>query len=83
MAMITEENLKPLIPYGRHQIDQSDIDAVVDVLQSDWLTTALKSVNSRQPSPDMQVAARRWRFPVERQRSTVRYMRWAFNRVMR
>jgi perosamine synthetase len=31
-----------LIPYGRHQIDQSDIDAVVDVLQSDWLTTGAK-----------------------------------------
>jgi perosamine synthetase len=28
-----------LIPYGRHQIDQSDIDAVVCALQSDWLTT--------------------------------------------
>lgn len=32
----------PLIPYGRHQIDRSDIDAVVDVLQSDWLTTGAK-----------------------------------------
>jgi perosamine synthetase len=31
-----------LIPYGRHQIDQSDIDAVVDVLKSDWLTTGAK-----------------------------------------
>ncbi len=28
-----------MIPYGRHQVDQSDIDAVVRVLQSDWLTT--------------------------------------------
>lgn len=32
----------PLIPYGRHQIDRSDIDAVVDVLKSDWLTTGAK-----------------------------------------
>ena len=31
-----------MIPYGRHQIDQSDIDAVVDVLKSDWLTTGPK-----------------------------------------
>jgi perosamine synthetase len=31
-----------LIPYGRHQIDQSDIDAVVGVLKSDWLTTGPK-----------------------------------------
>jgi perosamine synthetase len=27
------------IPYGRHVIDASDIDAVVNVLQGDWLTT--------------------------------------------
>lgn len=27
-----------MIPYGRQQIDQADIDAVVEVLQSDWLT---------------------------------------------
>ena len=31
-----------LIPYGHHQIDQSDIDAVVAVLKSDWLTTGAK-----------------------------------------
>lgn len=27
-----------MIPYGRQEIDQDDIDAVVAVLQSDWLT---------------------------------------------
>ena len=27
------------IPYGRHEIDESDIAAVVDVLRGDWLTT--------------------------------------------
>lgn len=27
------------IPYGRHSINQDDIDAVVKVLQGDWLTT--------------------------------------------
>ncbi len=27
-----------MIPYGRHYIDKSDIDAVIRVLQSDWLT---------------------------------------------
>ena len=30
------------IPYGRQSIDQSDIDAVVAVLHSDWLTTGPK-----------------------------------------
>ena len=27
-----------MIPYGRHFIDQKDIDAVIQVLRSDWLT---------------------------------------------
>ncbi|UZE27645.1 UDP-4-amino-4,6-dideoxy-N-acetyl-beta-L-altrosamine transaminase [Pseudomonas asplenii] len=27
-----------MIPYGRQSLDQADIDAVVNVLQSDWLT---------------------------------------------
>lgn len=27
------------LPYGRQSIDQADIDAVVEVLQGDWLTT--------------------------------------------
>jgi UDP-4-amino-4,6-dideoxy-N-acetyl-beta-L-altrosamine transaminase len=30
---------KPFMPYGRQSIDQADIDAVVAVLESDWLTT--------------------------------------------
>lgn len=29
----------PLIPYGRHDIDDSDVAEVVRVLRSDWLTT--------------------------------------------
>ena len=28
-----------MIPYGRHSIDQQDIDSVVTILKSDWLTT--------------------------------------------
>lgn len=31
-----------MIPYGRHSIDEGDIAAVVDVLQSDWLTSGTK-----------------------------------------
>ena len=30
------------LPYGRQSIDESDIQAVVDVLRSDWLTTGPK-----------------------------------------
>lgn len=28
-----------MIPYGRHSLDQADVDAVVSALKSDWLTT--------------------------------------------
>ena len=31
-----------MIPYGKQSIDQTDIDAVVDVLKSDWLTQGPK-----------------------------------------
>jgi perosamine synthetase len=31
-----------LLPYGRQAVDDSDIQAVVDVLRSDWLTTGPK-----------------------------------------
>jgi perosamine synthetase len=31
-----------LLPYGRQSLDESDIQAVVDVLKSDWLTTGPK-----------------------------------------
>src|SRR5690349_16511177 len=30
------------LPYGRQSIDESDVQAVVDVLRSDWLTTGPK-----------------------------------------
>jgi perosamine synthetase len=31
-----------MLPYGRHSIGEQDIEAVVEVLQSDWLTTGPK-----------------------------------------
>jgi perosamine synthetase len=31
-----------LLPYGRQSVDEADIQAVVDVLRSDWLTTGPK-----------------------------------------
>src|SRR5882724_6280645 len=31
-----------LLPYGHQSIDEADIQAVVDVLRSDWLTTGPK-----------------------------------------
>ena len=33
---------QPFIPYGRQVIDETDIEAVVQVLRSDWLTTGPK-----------------------------------------
>ncbi|MCK5795521.1 MAG: DegT/DnrJ/EryC1/StrS family aminotransferase, partial [Anaerolineales bacterium] len=38
MKMATEK----YIPYGRQQVDEADIAAVVEVLRSDWLTTGPK-----------------------------------------
>lgn len=35
-------NPHPIIPYGHQWIDEDDIQAVVDVLKSDWLTTGPK-----------------------------------------
>ena len=29
-----------LLPYGRQSLDDADVQAVVEVLKSDWLTTA-------------------------------------------
>ena len=31
-----------LLPYGRQSLDDADIQAVVEVLKSDWLTTGPK-----------------------------------------
>lgn len=33
--------MNPFIPYGRQDINQEDIDAVIEVLRSDWLTQGL------------------------------------------
>ena len=30
---------KNLLPYGKQFVDQNDVQAVIEVLQSDWLTT--------------------------------------------
>ena len=30
---------RPFLPYGRHSVSEADIEAVVEVLKSDWLTT--------------------------------------------
>jgi perosamine synthetase len=34
--------MKPILPYGKQSIDKSDIDAVIEVLQSDFITTGPK-----------------------------------------
>ena len=35
------------IPYGHQDISRADIDAVVDVLQSDWLTQGPGAADDR------------------------------------
>jgi perosamine synthetase len=36
------KKIHPMIPYGRQGIDEADIQAVIDVLRSDWITTGPK-----------------------------------------
>ena len=42
----------PMIPYGKQNISQEDIDTVVDVLQSDWLTQGPKVPEFEQAMAD-------------------------------
>src|SRR5215469_17449777 len=46
-----------LLPYGRQSISEDDIQAVVDVLRSDWLTTGPK-VNEFEEAVAARVGAR-------------------------
>jgi len=39
IARLAEKDSRPFIPYGRQQVGEDDIQAVVEVLHSDWLTT--------------------------------------------
>jgi len=41
-----------LLPYGRHSIDEADIQAVVETLKSDWLTTGSKVAEFEQAFAD-------------------------------
>lgn len=42
-----------MIPYGRQSIDEEDIQAVVEVLRSDWLTTGPKIVEFERAFADL------------------------------
>jgi perosamine synthetase len=46
------KRIHPIIPYGRQWIDEEDIQAVVDVLRSDWLTTGPKVAEFEQAVAD-------------------------------
>jgi len=37
-----DKNVNPYIPYGRQWIDDDDINEVIKVLRSDWITTGPK-----------------------------------------
>jgi perosamine synthetase len=43
---------KTLLPYGRQSIDEADIQAVVETLKSDWLTTGPKVVEFEEAFAD-------------------------------
>jgi UDP-4-amino-4,6-dideoxy-L-N-acetyl-beta-L-altrosamine transaminase len=42
LNLLCGENMKEFIPYGRQFIDKDDIDAVIDTLKSDFITTGPK-----------------------------------------
>ena len=46
-----------MISYGKQSIDQTDIDAVVEVLKSDWLTQgpAVQSFENDLPNGNKQI----------------------------
>src|SRR6201987_1923332 len=46
-----------LLPYGRQSLDDDDIQAVVEVLKSDWLTTGPKVAEFEESFADRGVAS--------------------------
>ena len=40
--LTTDKSQRPFIPYARQWLDEDDIQAMVEVLRSDWLTTGPK-----------------------------------------
>jgi hypothetical protein len=49
-----------LLPYGRQSIDEADIQAVVEVLRSDWLTTGPKVGEFEEASAACKAAVPEW-----------------------
>ena len=47
-----EHDKRAMIPYGRQLIEEDDIQAVIDVLRSDWLTTGPKVAEFEQVVAD-------------------------------
>lgn len=52
-----QDRNRPFLPYVRHEIDEQDISAVVDVLRGDWLTTG-PAVNAFEGALAKQIDAR-------------------------
>ena len=48
-----------MIPYGRQDISAEDIDAVTEVLRSDWLTQGPAALDPSRPWPPIAAAAMR------------------------
>ncbi|MEZ4639858.1 MAG: DegT/DnrJ/EryC1/StrS family aminotransferase [Caldilineaceae bacterium] len=57
------------LPYGRQSIDEDDIQAVVDVLRSDWLTTGPKVAEFEHAFAASPAPPRPWPFQTAPQRS--------------
>ena len=70
---------RKMIPYGRQTIEEDDIQAVVDVLRSDYLTTGPKIAELR----IMSGRNMRWRFQTEHRHFMRHVLQQGFSRGMK
>jgi len=71
------------IPYGRHCLDEDDIQAVVEVLENGPITQGQKVEEFGQALAIIQAPNTVWPFPAARQRFTYLLWRWKLAPVTR
>ena len=63
-----------MIPYGKQSISREDIEAVVQALESDWLTTGPNVVDSRVCSLQRSVSETLLQYPAVQPPFTQQFM---------
>ena len=72
-----------MIPYGRQTIEEDDIQAVVDVLRSDYLTTGPKIAEFEKMLQIMLVQNMRWQSQTEHRHFMRHVLQQGFSRGMK